>query len=885
MPGRRYPRPGQRLAPRLLAEVLQDALPAEFAEQGGEEFVRLADLDETAWERFDAEACRVLGAEIVQAVGRAARQPAPFTSLQLPPIPSGMSLENLELESRTFNCLVAMGIEDRPQDLARMTIDGVLCLRGFWGKCLVDLLTSIEYATDHPEVRTIRRTRHQASRQNRETFGRYPRRGYRLAPAVLQEILDVPVPGHEIDNPAVRGLRLCDLDETVSQDLHDDELSKLGRAVIARVNVCSHKRAVRERKFPAPPKGMRLQDLALENRTYNCLVREGLGARFEDIGNYTIGDLLALKAFGAKCLLDLLSSLETTMARSKSLDAALTREAETLGRMPEAALVHFSDPRLGALLRSIDKDADTLADLAGNIIRRRVDPPDPVALTRQIGEVRQQIQKLRQMHLGAELAEVFSPASQPRDREIISEYYGWDGGGRRTLEELGQQHGLSRERIRQVCMRAAKRHSHAKVFAPALDTAIEFVGSHVPIATADLRHEFDAAGLGRLFLAPEMILQAAGFLARNGEFNTISIGDVELIVDARTAHLPKQISQVARRIALATGIATITDVVRQIEGRQVARPEPDLIRAVLEALPNFQWLDGNQTWFHLESGSQYGLPNMIEKVFSVCPRIDVSRLRASLARHRRSGRKVPPTRVLLAFCEQRPGIVVEGRTLVAESPASQEETLSGVEAAMVLILQQHGPVLERGAFEEHCLAAGMNRFSFNATLMTSPVIAQLGRSVYGLVGTTASRRMVRSLASKRSSSSAPRVLRAFGTLADGRVYLSYRLSKAAISGGVTTVPAGLRERVEGCYQIRTADSAESGKLVARSGCAWGLGPALRNQRARPGDHMVLLLDLDQKTGHVYLGERDLLDTLIESLSLQVAETWIATERLAATTEQ
>ena len=884
MPGRRYPRPGHRLAPRLLADVLQDALPAEFVEQGGKDFERLCDLDESTWERFGAEACKVLASEVVHAVGRAARQPSPFLSLQLPPMPSSMSLTNLELESRTFNCLVAVGVEDRPEDLGRMTIEGVLSLRGFWSKCLVDLLTSIEYATDHPEARRKQVTRRIVSGRNRETFGRYPRRGYRLAPTALREVLDVPVPGHQIGNPVVRGLNLCDLDENVSKALGDDELRQLGQIIISRVNVCSHKRSVRERKFPAPPKGMRLQDLALENRTYNCLAREGLESQFENVGKYTIGDLLALKAFGAKCLLDLLSSLETTVVRSESLDPELTEEAVALAGMPEAARVHFSDPRLGEMLRDIDKEAATLEDLAGHIVHRRVDPPNPAALAKQISGVRNQILALSQKDLGTELAEVFAPRGQRRDREIISQYYGWDGGKGRTLEDLGQQHGLSRERIRQVCMRAAKRHSHAKVFAPVLDKALEFMGARVPIATNDLKHDFEAAGLGCLYLAPEVMLQAASFLSRNQGFSTVSVDDIELVVEAHTAQLPKQISQIARRIALATGIATIADVASHLEDREVGRVEPALIRAVLDALATFQWLDESQTWFHQKSGSQYGLPNMMEKVFSVCPRIDVSRLRSALARHRRSGRRVPPSRVLLAFCKRRSGLHTEGRVLVAESPLSQEEALSGVELAMVRILQEHGPILERGVFEEHCLAEGMNRFSFNATLMASPVIAQLGRSVYGLVGTNASRRKVRSLAAKRSSNSAPRVLRGFGSLADGQIYLSYRLSKAAISGGVTTVPAGLKARVEGCYKILTADGVESGKLVARGGCAWGLGPALRNQRAHQGDHMVLLLDRERETARVYLGEPDLLDTLIESLSLQVAENWDA-ERLTATTEQ
>ncbi len=882
MPGRRYPRPGHRLAPRLLAELLQDTLPTEYAGQGVPEFVRLSDLDERAWDRFGPDGCTALADRIVRAVGRAARQPGPLSTLRLPPLPDGMSLVSLELESRTFNCLAAAGIGDRPQDLGCMTVEGVLGLRGFWSKCLVDLLTAIEYATDHPDSRAKPKSRRISGAPDRQTFGRYPRRGYRLAPAALRDILEVPVPGREVSNPSIRGLNLCDLDERISQTLDDRDLSLLGRAIIARVNGSSHHRSLKERKFPAPPKGLRLQDLALENRTYNCLLREGLASRFEAIGNYTIGDLLALKAFGAKCLLDLLSSLETAVARSQSLDAGLTRQAEALGAVPEVSQIHFSDPRLGAALRSVDHQAETLADLAQRVVHRRVDPPNPAATARQLAEIRGRIQQMSRMDLGEELAEVFAPTSQARDRQIISEYYGWDGGGGRTLEELGNRHGLSRERIRQVCLHAAKRHRHSRVFAPVLDKALQFIQSHLPIATSDLRCRFEAADAKGLFLDPKTILQAAEFLSRDGNFCTVNIGDVELVVDAQSAHLPKKIAQVARRLALTSGIATVSDVIQQVETCQSSRAEPSLVWAVLEAMAGFQWLAHGKNWFHLESGSQYGLPNMMDKVFSVCPRIDISRLRAALGRHRRSGRKLPPSRVLVDFCRQRSAVRVQGRMVLADSPPLPADTLSGVEAVMIRVLQEHGPIMERGLLEEHCMAEGMNRFSFNATLMSSPVIAQFGRSVYGLVGTTVNRRKVQCLAARRSARAASRVLRGFGTLADGRIYLLYQLSKAAIAGGVTTVPSGLKHRLGGNFRIWTADGVESGTLVTRGGCAWGLGPALRGQNARPGDHMVLLVDLQQQSARVYLGERDLLDTLIESLSLQVAETW-KSEDLAAVT--
>jgi hypothetical protein len=830
--------------------------------------IRLCDLDESAWDRFDEETCRALASEIVRVVGRAARQPAALSGRAVPPIPKGVTLADLELAPRTFNCLVAAGIGERPQDLSRMTIEGLLSLQGFWGKCLVDLLTAIEYATDHPESRPVRRGRRASTPRCRGNGGRYPRRGYRLAPVALREILQVPIPAQRIKTPEVQGLQLCDLDETVSERLSDAELAMLGRMIVARVNVSSQRRTLGQSAIPQPPKGMRLQELALENRTYNCLVRAGFGERLENLGRCSVGDLLALRAFGAKCLLDLLCSLETAIARCETLDEHLTREALALSAMPEASTIHFSDPRLGPMLRGIDGGAETLEQLASRAVKRRVDPINPAASCRRMAELRRHIGDLGQLPLGEELATIFAPAPPSRDRQIVTEYFGWDGGGSRTLEELGKRYGLSRERIRQICVRAAKRHCNARVFAPVLDRVLGLIGSRMPISSAALRRVFEAAGLGASWLPPKVIRQAALFLARPAAFDTALLEGGELVVPEGLAHAPKAISQVARRIILASGITTSAEVARQAAAQLGLEVEPPLVRVALEALADFQWLDDKQTWFHLESGAQYGLPNMIDKVLAVCPRIAVGRLRAALARRRRPGRRVPPARVLLAFCAQLPGVSVRNHAVLAERPRKSAEVLSGVEAAMVEVLRSHGPVMERGAFEEQCLKRGINRFSFNAALMASPVICQFGRSVYGLVGAAISRRKVQSMAAKRRGAATDRVLRGAGTLGDGRLFLCYKLSKAAIAGGVTTVPAAIKARLAGRFTIRTPDGAEAGQLVARDGCAWGLGPALRSQHARPGDHMVLLVDTESLLAEVYLGEQDLLDTLVESLQLR-----------------
>lgn len=859
----RYPRRGHRLAPATLRELLEVRVPSKYLRRSEDEGLLLADLDESAWDRFDEATCHELAGEVVQAIGQAARMPMSIADRPLPSLPQGMKLTDLELEVRTINCLISAGIHERPQDLRSMNVETILGLRGFWVKCLVDLLTSMEYANDHPEARRALANKGGGSVKGPRRSSRYPRAGHRLAPQLLREILTDYVPASIARGTPIQGMRLCDLDETAWNHLSPQDINKLAEMIISRVNVSGYNRVIQNRSIPRPPRGVRLEDLRLENRTYNCLRREGFAKRPEDLGKQTIGDLLSIKAFGAKCLVDLLSSLETLVSREGKLDEELTAQARALGEIPEAAPIHFSDPRLGEMLRATDAEANTVGELVNHVVRRRLDPPDPLRLYEQICHVRTRIQELTQLSLEEELIQVFSPSANQRDREIIAEYYGWDGGGGHTLEELGKKYGLSRERIRQVCVRAVKRTRGADVFAPVLDRALGFIADRLPCEVDRLQSEFDQTGLSRCGLSLEIVQQAASFLQRQPDFAIVPVGEARLAVHPDTVRIPRAIVQVAKRIVLSYGATTVTDVAAELPKQYAKKADSALILETLKTLPDFQWLDEQRGWFRLESLPQYGLPNMIEKILSVTGQIDISKLRGAVARYRRTGRKVPPSRVLLEFCRRMPGIRTEGNTVIADPPLDWRNVLAGVERGMVEVLTEHGPVLERGEFEEYCIHNGMNRFSFNAIIMCSPVITQYGRSVYGLLGKKVDRKTIESLAARRSGAAPNKVLKSYGTIDDGRVYLAYRLSKAAISGGVITVPAAMSEQVRGRFAIRTGEGEAAGTLVSKNGCAWGLGPVLRGQDAEPGDHLLILFDMGQHEAQIYIGDENILAPLSE----------------------
>ncbi|MDZ7616861.1 MAG: sigma factor-like helix-turn-helix DNA-binding protein, partial [Patescibacteria group bacterium] len=744
--------------------------------------------------------------------------------------------------------LVAAGIHQRPQDLSGMSVDSVLGLRGFWSKSLVDLLTAMEFVIDHPEAPRKPRDDRVSTIQRTQTSGRYPRPNQRIAPSVLKDLLDVPIPYHLAQGTSFVGKQLADLDETAWRHFSAEVIAELAGLVVSQVTVGAAQHDLSLRPLPATPAGLRLEDLKLENRTCNCLRRAGLSRDLKRLEQMTLGDLMGLPAFGAKCLVDALTALEAFTGRRRQIDVELAERVEELAAVSEASTIFFSDPRLGRLLRTLDSESNTVAEFVARLRRRELNVTEPFRLTKGIRRLVDELRCFQSLAVEEELRDIFSPSTNERDQRILASYYNWDGSGRHTLEQLGSEYGLSRERIRQICMRCLRRIHGVPIHAPVLDRTLAFMAQRLPRSAAGLERELREAGLSRHGLSAAAIEEAAGCFSRPIGFRVVPVGDGAVVLDRNLADLPPQIAHAAKDAVGSFGVATVHDVRAELAAssprRQVTR---ELLCETLLALPDFQWLDDRQQWFRLESLPQYGLPNMIEKVVAVAERIDVSRLRVALGRYRRSNRKLPPTRALLEYCRHMPNVRVEEDMVCVRPSLDWRTLLAGVEHGMVEVLKEFGPVMDRGEFEERCIARGMNRFSFNAILMCSPVVSQYGRSIYGLVAQKPDLKTVRRVRARRAKVGPSHVMQACGVAPDGRSFVAYRLSKAAISGGVITIPAALKEHVAGEYAVVSARREPLGRMMAKRGCGWGLGPALRGSGAQPGDHLHLHFDNATRT--------------------------------------
>lgn len=684
---------------------------------------------------------------------------------------------------------------------------------------------------------------------------RYPRLGERIAPATLRQGLLQEAPPALVASSGVSGLRLCDLDETVWSMFSEQVVAELARTVVARVSAGCAKKTFDRLHFPRPPVGVELGDLRLEHRTHACLARAGFESRLETLGDQSIGRILAIRAFGPRCLVDLLASVESLLAKEGRLNSRLTADAERLAKLPEASSARRDDPRFGPLIKEVDADAQTAKELADRLLARSLDPPDPSYAAEKVQQLEKRILAMPGLTLEEELIQIFATTANRRNGQIVAGYYGWRDGRCHTLARIGARYGMTRERTRQICAKLVKREHPESIPAPVMDRTLNFIKQRLPLAVATLEGEMLQAGLTAAGLKLENVETSTKLLGRAVPFVVVPVAKGRLAVNVRQAEVPGAVVELAKKEVYYHGLARIEPIREALTERFPEGVDANVIVRTVELLDGFRWLDEQSGWFRLVSVAKHGLPRAMEKILSVAPRISAAAVRKALKRNRRTCEVPPPENVILEFCRQTPGVRIENDRIMADPPLNWRNTITGVEAKLVEILEERGPVMERGELEDTCIMRGMNRFSFHAFIASSPVISQYGHSVYGLLEADVSAETVKSLIERRRAERAPvRVLRSHDRTPDGKVQLAYRLSKAASTYAVITVPAELKEVVSGKFKLLSADGRQVGTLAAKDGRAWGLGAYLRRNNAQTDDRLVITLDLENQTAVISLGE-------------------------------
>jgi len=450
-------------------------------------------------------------------------------------------------------------------------------------------------------------------------------------------------------------------------------------------------------------------------RDKNTLVKLLRKADELDLSIRTTNSLRALKV---QYIGDLVLKKRSELMKIRNLGRKSVTEIENrlhkMGLQLGMRITGWSPEKINEMLKTFAKDLELERKLEGEALHK----------------------SLEIKTLEDELKYLAKPEGQERNIHIVMKYYGWDGKGTRTLESVGEEFNMTRQRVKQICKKYEIKIARLKLgkalYLPFLDKAINIVSNNLPSSAEDIERKFINESITRGNFNLDGIITAANLFGKDIPFRIVILKKKEIVLQSEASKAPKLIISLAKKITCRCGVATVSDITAQAQEQTKQNITNDLTILVLSSFfKDFSWLDKSGGWFWLRSVPRNRLLNIVKKIIAVTRQIGISDLRAGIGRFSRTEGFAPPRRVLLKLCHQIPWVRIDGNVVEADPPLNWEKILTTNEWVMASVLKVYGPLLHRDFFEEKCLELGMNPVTFNSYLANSPIIAEFAKDIYG----------------------------------------------------------------------------------------------------------------------------------------------------------
>jgi hypothetical protein len=322
-----------------------------------------------------------------------------------------------------------------------------------------------------------------------------------------------------------------------------------------------------------------------------------------------------------------------------------------------------------------------------------------------------------------------------RNEYIVSRHFGFDGRGGANFRIVGDEVGLTRERVRQIVQEAGTRNHGENENPGALNQAIVAITSRMPAEASEIEAMLAETGVtARAFRMAETfriegIVNSARLLDVRLPFSFRVLGKARFVVPPDYPAF-KDLLRKARDIVRRTGMASIANLLSPGADMEVARRERSVVEAVLATDKHFQWLDEPSGWFWFSRISGNLVLRRIRKMLCVARTLQVEDIRAGLTR---MGMVEPPDRTILAFCTQAPGIEVEGDRIRSKSRLNPNQLLNPTERDIYRILTEHGGCMTSAELNCQAREVNIKRPTFYQCMRHSPIIFKY-RGHYSLVG-------------------------------------------------------------------------------------------------------------------------------------------------------
>ena len=523
-----------------------------------------------------------------------------------------------------------------------------------------------------------------------------------------------------------------------------------------------------------------------------------------------------------------------------------------------AAYVTTADPRFQDLLSPWTDLDDMIASVsAANVTQIAV----------QVAAIEAEVRRIRSLTVEDSLIELVATATGGDEvkARALARRYGADGHGVATLEEIGGDLHLTRERVRQILLRSGAVSSSVPRLCPQLQDALTLLELELPCSAERLGSIFKQAGLSLLPGWSGAALSAlAGFFGQKAD-----LADVDgLVIWANKVGEYRATLTAARRASDFFDAASVADV----SGRLSAGMTVDAItvRHTLELTTEVHWITGDHFWMDHPEGRNRLVNTCLRMITVISPQT-VGNLHEGVNRHfagrAASGGKLatlrpPSLGVLGAFLDSHPAFTLLDEGWVrAVSPLSLED-LGPEKLVMVgVLLSSPNHVMHRNAFMSACVALGMNAASLTFFTTYSELLQRFGHNVWGLRGASVSAEAVLRVQDQaRVDREATDSRHTEGVTPSGRPWTARVITPTfRFSGVLSTDWSGglLKDRV--VRAVDMSDGADAGQLRFTDPFNYGYTRLLGKHRPPVGGVMRVVVDPVEDYALVEFGGGELLE--------------------------
>jgi hypothetical protein len=699
-------------------------------------------------------------------------------------------------------------------------------------------------------------------------ISRYPRKGHPLAPQLLEAYLRPKAPVSLVGGEEVR---LYELDERSWSRYPHQKCFALAKKVLDSVSI--RQVVIREEcdiEFPRIASGVRIDDIELENRTYNALSREfGPRSELSELAGIPLGSFLEIRGLGIKSLVDLTTSVEhyqkNHLADDENVEPSqVTIELEEQYQAYTMAVSSFlesdifvdlneRDIRYGRFLREYFGKATSLKNGLEQALTKKPSLVNPNRGLRIVHECHSQLSHAQNLSTVEELDEILESAGRIERNAIIYKFrMGWSGNLPQSLENISHIFEVSRERIRQICRKMDNTLRSFIIYAPRMARLIQ----KMPDATVFLPSEILEFADDKSITeenATGILAAACTFSKRDNQQEFLAFAKKKVLVLGPEVEFESAFNQVTGGLQRSFGVCSISATSNTLLDKYGIRATGLLIRRLVDMADSYHFVDPDQEWFVNINRLENRLTKRILKALCVVRNpISIRDLRRAIRRDWAMQGVVPHAQVLSEICLLLPDIQKVGSGLIMKSNLPVSHWLSSNELLLYRTLSRTGSPVQREDLFDECRLSGMKDSTISRYLSHCPIVERIGYQIWGLLGAKIDPAEVEAMQKEHPSSKSRTTS---GWTPEGRLFVSYRLSKAHIEGSALGIPAAIANLVAGCsFELVNEENAIIGAFES-FGQRWSsFARIFEAIDALPGDELILEIDLHNKTAfsrHVF----------------------------------